>query len=124
MADEVHRVAKKGCHAFSENPTKINYPSLHDAHWDPFWQACSEENMVVNLHIGSSSSVVITSIDTSVDTMITLQPMSILQSAADLTWSPMLRKFGDLKFALSEGGIGWVPYFLERVDRVYKMHRA
>lgn len=126
MADEVRRVAKKGCHAvsFSENPTKLNYPSLHDPHWDPFWQACSDENVIVNLHIGSSSSVVITSIDAPVDTMMTLQPMSIVQAAADLIWSPTLRKFPDLTFALSEGGIGWVPYFLERVDRVYKMHRA
>jgi Amidohydrolase len=52
------------------------------------------------------------------------QPMSIVQAAADLAWSPMLRKFPDLTFALSEGGIGWVPYFLERIDRVYKMHHA
>jgi predicted TIM-barrel fold metal-dependent hydrolase len=126
MVDEVHRIAKKGCHAitFSENPTKIDYPSLHDEHWDPFWKACSDENVVVNLHIGSSSTVVITSVDAPVDTMITLQPMSIVQAAADLVWSPMLRKFPDLKFALSEGGIGWVPYFLERVDRVYKMHSS
>jgi Amidohydrolase len=126
MADEVRRVAKKGCRAvsFSENPTKLDYPSLHDPHWDPFWQACSDENTVVNLHIGSSSSVVITSLDAPVDTMMTLQPMSIVQAAADLIWSPMLRKFPDLTFALSEGGIGWVPYFLERVDRVYTMHRA
>ena len=56
--------------------------------------------------------------------MITLQPMSIVQAAADLVWSPVLRRFPDLTFALSEGGIGWVPYFLERVDRVYRMHRA
>ena len=56
--------------------------------------------------------------------MMTLQPMSIVQAAADLIWSPMLRKFPDLTFALSEGGIGWVPYFLERIDRVYQMHRA
>ncbi|WP_019927435.1 amidohydrolase family protein [Nocardia sp. BMG111209] len=126
MADEVRRLAKKGCHSvsFSENPTKLNYPSLHDPHWDPFWTACSDENTVVNLHIGSSSSVVITSVDAPIDTMITLQPMSIVNAAADLIWSPMLRKFPDLTFALSEGGIGWVPYFLERIDRVYKMHRA
>ncbi len=126
MAAEVRRVAAKGCHAvtFSENPTKLNYPSLHDPHWDPFWKACSDTNTVVNLHIGSSSSVVITSIDAPVDVMVTLQPMSIVQAAADLIWSPMLRKFPDLTFALSEGGIGWVPYFLERIDRVYKMHRA
>ena len=36
----------------------------------------------------------------------------------------MLRKFPDLTVALSEGGIGWIPYFLERVDRVYNQHRA
>jgi predicted TIM-barrel fold metal-dependent hydrolase len=126
MADEVRRVAKKGCHAvtFSENPEKLGYPSLHNEHWNPFWQACSEENTVVCLHIGSSSQVVVTSIDAPVDTMMTLQPMSIVQAAADLVWSPVLRRFPDLTFALSEGGIGWVPYFLERVDRVYRQHRA
>jgi hypothetical protein len=126
MADEVRRVAAKGCHAvtFSENPEKLGYPSLHSDHWDPFWRACSEQNTVVCLHIGSSSQVVITSSDAPVDTMITLQPMSIVQAAADLIWSPFLRKFPDLTLALSEGGIGWIPYFLERVDRVYKQHRA
>jgi predicted TIM-barrel fold metal-dependent hydrolase len=126
MAKEVHRMAKKGCRAvtFSENPEKLGYPSLHSEHWDPFWTACSEENTVVCLHIGSSSQVVITSVEAPIDVMITLQPINIVQAAADLLWSPMLRKFPDLTFALSEGGIGWIPYFLERVDRVYKMHRA
>jgi predicted TIM-barrel fold metal-dependent hydrolase len=126
MADEVRRVAKKGCHAvtFSENPEKLGHPSIHSDHWDPFWQACSEENTIVCLHIGSSSQVVITSLDAPVDTMITLQPMNIVQAAADLVWSRALREFPDLTFALSEGGIGWIPYFLERVDNVYKHHRA
>ncbi|MBL7488108.1 amidohydrolase [Frankia sp. AgB1.9] len=126
MADEVRRMAAKGCHAvsFSENPEKLGYPSLHNDHWDPFWQACSETNTVVCLHIGSSSQVVVTSIEAPVDTMITLQPMNIVQAAADLIWSPVLRKFPDLTLALSEGGIGWVPYFLERVDYVYKNHRG
>jgi len=126
MADEVHRQAKKGCHAvtFSENPEKLGYPSIHNEHWDAFWKACSEENTVVCLHIGSSSQVVVTSVEAPVDTLITLQPMNIVQAAADLVWSPVLRKFPDLTLALSEGGIGWIPYFLERIDRVYKMHRA
>ncbi len=76
------------------------------------------------LHIGSSSQVVVTSIEAPVDTLITLQPINIVQAAADLVWSPLLRKFPDLTFALSEGGIGWIPYFLERIDAVYQNHRA
>ena len=56
LADEVRRVAKKGCHAitFPENPVPLGLPSLHTDHWDPFWQACSDEGTIVNMHIGSS----------------------------------------------------------------------
>jgi hypothetical protein len=34
----------------------------------------------------------------------------------------VLRKYKDLHFALSEGGIGWIPYALERIDYVYQHH--
>ena len=126
MAAEVRRVAAKGCHAvtFSENPTKIGLPSYHTDHWDPFLQACVETNTVLCLHIGSSSQTVMTSIDAPIDAMITLQPMNIVQCAADLVWSPMFRKFPALRVALSEGGVGWIPYFLERLDYVYRHHHA
>jgi hypothetical protein len=124
MADEVRRCAEKGCHAvtFSENPEKIGHPSFHTEHWDPFWQACVETKTVVCLHIGSSSQLAITASDAPIDAMITLQPMNIVLCAADLLWSPVLRKFPDLRIALSEGGTGWVPYFLERADYVYQHH--
>ncbi len=126
MAAEIRRVAKKGCHAvtFSENPEKLGYPSLHSEHWDPFWKACSDEGTVVCLHIGSSSSMVVTAADAPINVMITLQPMNIVQAASDLLWSRVLQEFPDLRIALSEWGIGWIPYFLERVDYVYKHHKA
>jgi predicted TIM-barrel fold metal-dependent hydrolase len=126
MAAEVRRMAERGCHAvtFSENPEKLGYPSIHNEHWDPFWTACSDVDTVACLHIGSSSQVVVTSVEAPVDTLITLQPINIVQAAADIIWSPVLRKFPQLTFALSEGGIGWIPYFLERIDGVYKKHRA
>ena len=56
--------------------------------------------------------------------MITLQPMNIQSAAADLLWSRVLKNFPDLRVALSEGGTGWIPYFLDRVDRTFEMHRA
>jgi predicted TIM-barrel fold metal-dependent hydrolase len=126
LAAEIRRTAAKGAHAvtFSENPSKLGWPSFHSDHWDPFWTACSEEQVVVCLHIGSSSQLVITAPDAPIDCLITLTPMNIVQAAADLVWSPVLRKFPDLKIALSEGGIGWIPYFLERIDYNYRKHHA
>jgi len=125
-AEEVHRVAAKGCHAvtFSENPEKLGYASFHSDYWDPFFKACEDEGTILCLHIGSSSELVITSIEAPINVMITLQPMNIVQAAADVLWSRVLQKFPDLRLALSEGGIGWIPYFLERVDYVYKNHSA
>lgn len=125
MAAEVRRTAAKGCHAvtFSENPEKLGYPSFHSEHWDPFWAACEDEGTVVCLHIGSSSQLVITSVEAPINVMITLQPMNIVQAAADLLWSRVLQRFPALRVAMSEGGIGWIPYFLERCDYVYKHHK-
>jgi predicted TIM-barrel fold metal-dependent hydrolase len=126
MAEEVRRVALLGCHAisFSENPEKLGLPSLHAEHWDPFWSACCDEGTIVCIHIGSGAGMTFTSMDAPVDVMITVQPINIVACAADLLWSHVLRKFPRLKIALSEGGIGWIPYFLERADYVYQHHRA
>src|SRR5205807_1252418 len=59
MADEVHRVAKKGCHAvtFSEDPSAPGWPAILGDHWDPFFAACQDEGMVICLHIGPSSTM-------------------------------------------------------------------
>jgi hypothetical protein len=64
-----------------------------------------------------------TSVEAPIDVMISLQPINMVQAAADLVWSPILRKYKDLRFSLSEGGIGWIPYALERIDYVYEHHR-
>jgi predicted TIM-barrel fold metal-dependent hydrolase len=124
MADEVRRMSAKGCHAvsFSENPAKLRLPSFHADHWDRFWAACCDEGTIVCLHIGSSSALVITAEDAPIDVLISLQPVNIVQAAADLLWSPVLRNFPDLRISLSEGGIGWIPYFHERVDWIYTRH--
>ena len=125
MSAEVRRVADKGCFAvtFSENPVHLGYPSIHSGHWDKFFATCEELGTVVNVHIGSSSKMVITADDAPMDVLITLSPINIVQAAADFVWSTVPVKFPKLKYALSEGGIGWIPYFRERIDYTYDRHR-
>lgn len=123
---EVRRVAAMGCHniAFSENPEKLGFPSFHDTAWDPLWRAVSDEGTLVNMHLGSSSEVVITSMAAPITAMITLQPFNMVQAATDLVWSRVVQEFPDVRLALSEGGIGWIPYLLERADYVYAHHKT
>ncbi|MBM3672669.1 MAG: amidohydrolase [Actinobacteria bacterium] len=123
-AAEVRRVAEKGCHSltFTENPAALGYPSFHTPHWDPLWKALVDTGTILNIHLGSSGKLAVTAVDAPMDVMITLQPMNICMAAADLVWSRVFREYPTLRVALSEGGTGWIPYFLDRLDRTYDMH--
>jgi len=125
-AAEVRRCSEKGCHSlsFTENPAALGYPSFHSDYWDPLWQACVDTATVLSIHLGSSGRLSVPAVDSPPDVMISLQPMNIQSAAADLLWSRVLKNYPALRVALSEGGNGWVPYFLSRVDRTYEMHRA
>ena len=124
MVDEIRRVAAKGCHAvtFVENPTLLKLPSVHDRAWDPLWQACCDHGVVLAIHIGSVFQPAPPSGDSAPETMMAGVPMASLQTAADLVFSDVFRRFPALRIALSEGGIGWIPYFLERIDYLHERH--
>ena len=124
MAREVRRVAKKGCHAitFADTPGGLGYPSLHSEHWDPFWKACADEGTVVCIHIGSGTGMNLQDPNAPVEIMIASTPISLFGCATELVFSDIFTKFPTLKIALSEGGIGWIPYFLERIDYVHEHH--
>jgi predicted TIM-barrel fold metal-dependent hydrolase len=122
---ELDRIAKKGCHAitFSDNPSLRGQPSIHDEHWEPFWKSCVDNEIVINIHIGSGAAAPHASMASPIDAWITTMPISIVNSAADWLFLKAIQQY-PLKIALSEGGIGWIPYFLERADFTYDHHRA
>ncbi len=126
MVEEVRRVAKKGCHAitFPDVPAGLGYPSLHSDHWDPFWKACQDEEMVVCIHIGSGTGMNLQDTTAPIEVMIASTPITLYNCAVELVFSPMFRKFPGLRIALSEGGTGWIAYCLERMDYVHEHHSA
>jgi predicted TIM-barrel fold metal-dependent hydrolase len=120
-AAEVRRCAAKGSYAiaFTENPAKLGFPSLYTGAWDPLWEACSESDTVVSMHIGSSSSMPTTSDDAPLATSMALNAQNAQGSVCDWVFSGSLRRFPNIKLAYAESQVGWLPFQLERMDGVW-----
>ncbi|MDO8362166.1 MAG: amidohydrolase family protein [Actinomycetota bacterium] len=121
-AAEVRRCAGKGSFAvaFSENPVKLRLPSIFTDHWDPFFAACEATDTVVNMHIGSSSTFPLTSLDAPRAVTLALTYQGSAHALSDWLTSGVLQRFGRLKVALSEGQVGWMPFILEKLDAVWR----
>jgi predicted TIM-barrel fold metal-dependent hydrolase len=125
-AEEVRRNSARGVHAvcFSEMPPKLGLPSIHTDYWNPFFDACADGDVVINMHIGSSSSMPAASPDAPAAVQATLSFNNAMASMSDWLFCGKLITYPTLKLAYSEGQIGWIPYIVERADDVWREHRA
>ncbi|MCL5444894.1 MAG: amidohydrolase, partial [Actinobacteria bacterium] len=67
---------------------------------------------------GASAWAPLPSPDPPFELLPTLFPVNALVAAAEWLWSGVPIRFPRLSVALSEGGIGWVPMLMDRVDYV------
>ena len=120
---EVHRCADKGSFAvaFSENPYHLGLPSIHDKDrfWDPFLTACQETDTVVCMHIGSSSKMPTTSPDAPFSVSSTITFANAMGSMCDYILSGVFVRFPRLRVSYAEGQVGWMPYVIERMDKIW-----
>jgi len=122
---ELERTAAKGARAISfvENPVPLGLPSYHTDHWDRFLSACEQAQIPLCTHFGTSGQAPVTAPEAPFAVTITLFGCNSMYATADLLFSPVFHRHPQLKFLLSEGGIGWVPYMLERIDSTWEKHR-
>ncbi|WP_261568183.1 amidohydrolase family protein [Frankia gtarii] len=135
---EVERTAAKGARtvSFPDSPVPLGLPSFHSNHWEPLWDVCEATDVSVSLHFGSGSFVPgfsfaaakpvpggLTAPDAPFAVAIASFATNLMWTTIDLLFSGVLQRHPKLQFALSEGGIGWLPYILERTDQTWEKHR-
>ena len=127
-AAEVRRNAARGVRAvtFSELPSVLELPSIHDSdgYWLPFIEACHETGTVICMHIGSSSTVPASAPDAPSCVRMTMVNFNAQLAFADWMFSGLLVRYPNLKLAFSESQVGWMPYIMERMDRIWRMGNA
>jgi predicted TIM-barrel fold metal-dependent hydrolase len=124
-AAEIERCASKGTKsiAFPENPAPLGLPSYWSNHWDPVFAAAQEANLPLSMHIGTSGSLPQTASEATDVVEISLCGLNSMMACSDLVFSGILERFPGTRIAFSEGGAGWVPYLLERMDYTWERTR-
>ncbi|TPE61550.1 amidohydrolase [Sandaracinobacter neustonicus] len=123
-AAEVRRVHAKGTNTVSlpDNTTQAGFPSIHDESWEPLWKAIADTDMMITAHMGTGNAATHASDQTPIDAWILTMPISIAVAAADWMHMKIWEKYPNMRITLAEGGVGWVPYFLERADITHDRH--
>ena len=128
--EELKRIAKMGLKGFHCDP----FPDERGAKplWDPayekFWSLIEETGLPLSFHIVGprNANVRATFMNPTPgikETFIAIAPISICEVVSTLTFTGILERHPKLKYVLVECGIGWIPYFLERMDQTFNKHR-
>jgi predicted TIM-barrel fold metal-dependent hydrolase len=122
---EIERCAAKGSRAvlFVENPHPLGLPSFPTGHWRPVFEASAGTGLPLSMHIGTSMGLIRPSPETTPSVGIALCGINSMSALGDLIFSGALEAHPNCKVALSEGGAGWVPYVLERLDYTWQRSR-
>jgi predicted TIM-barrel fold metal-dependent hydrolase len=117
-ADEIRRNAARGFRSVTlpERPHAIGLESLFSGWWDPIIEACVETDTVISLHVGSSGTYPIPPGAPALQLGATMFGQLSLGACAEWLWSGYPLRYPELKIAMSEGGIGWVPMLLDRLE--------
>lgn len=125
---EINRTAAKGARGigFPENPSSpaLNLPSWHSRYWDPVLAAAEEARMPLCPHVGTSGATPVTGPDMPPAVSMCMIACNSMGATMDLLYSGTFVRFPNLKVVLSEGGVGWLPYTMERADRMWERHKG
>jgi len=91
---------------------------LGDPTWDRLWAAAAAHDMPISFHIngGISPKLSYQIGKWQSAAFASLLPLQLDEPLATMIFSGALERHAALKLVLAESGIGWLPYFLTRMD--------
>jgi predicted TIM-barrel fold metal-dependent hydrolase len=126
---EIRRIAKLGLRGFHMNPFPDDTGGrpLSDPQYEPLWSLVEEVGLPVSFHIMGPRGMALSRLHDPTpgvkETFIALANISMTELMASLIFTGVLQRHPRLHFVIVESGIGWIPYFLERMDQTFQKHR-
>jgi len=116
---EIERIAAAGFRAIMIPTLWADKPSYNDLRYEPVWDACEANGIVVHIHSGGASR------DISVDApgLIAIYVTEAWWWAARplwaLLWGGVFERHPQLRFAITEDGAWWLPGIVKRMDEKF-----
>jgi len=121
MLSELERVVSFGWKAVIVRPNPIHGRTLSDPAYEPFWAACERYSVAVTLHNSTESYVPSAGADrfkTHFALHACAHPMEQMMALLSLIEGGVLERHPRLRIAGLEGGCGWLPFWLWRLDEL------
>jgi uncharacterized protein len=96
---------------------------VREPQWDRLWAACAETRLPLSFHIGKGLSLVEPVPNSwQMASFAACCPMQLDEPLSVMIYSGALERHPNMKLVLAESGIGWIPYFVSRLDGAAEKH--
>jgi predicted TIM-barrel fold metal-dependent hydrolase len=117
-AAELRRCAALGARAVSlpHAPSMIGLPGFGDDAWEMFFATAEDAGLPVLIHVGSSGAPPSTIGAGSPGALLVQGGFDVADALVELMYAYVLVRHPRLRLVLLEGGIGWLPYVVDRIE--------
>lgn len=125
--EEMQRIAKMGYRTglIPPYPNLFNLPRYWDPRYEPLWAAAQELDFPLSFHVGSNTwTTGLREVDPTPQLKIfmSLPPLEMSEILATFLLSDAVKNAPNFKFTFVESGLGWIAYYLERLDTMHHRH--
>lgn len=120
-ADEVYRCTNLGIRGLELSCSWDMEPMYHES-WEPLWRAVNEVGLPLHFH--TFPAIPPKQLENTTGkarraaffTVVSGFQMNLINIIAAIIGGAVLERYPNLRIALGESGIGWIPYALDRMD--------
>lgn len=121
MVTELERIANFGWNAVVLRPNPVKGRILSHPDYEPFWAECERRSIAVSIHEGTHSRLPTVGADRFTSRFAQhacSHPFEQMMALLALIEGGVLERHPTLRVAFLEAGVGWLPYWLWRLDEV------
>jgi len=95
--------------------------AMDDPHYFPLYKRVEELGVPLLVHGAGELGSLAARYHTHVRRHAVAFPLSLMMASQELICGGILERFSRLRVALLEGGVGWVPWWIDRLDEHYEL---